>query len=123
MSRLFQRLRKLGLNKRVLANEETIPRRGTLTPCPLSFAQQRLWFLDQLESGNPVYHISAAIRCTGPLSMAAVEQSLNEIVTPRGVADHLRGRGWAAGSGHCARADLKVARGGLSGLPCGRRRG
>src|SRR5688572_24602984 len=80
MSRLFQRLRKLRPKKCVFANEETIPRRGTLTPCPLSFAQQRLWFLDQLESDNPVYTISAAIRCTGPLSMAAMEQSLNEIV-------------------------------------------
>ena len=80
MSRLFQRLRKLGLKKRVVANEATMPRRGTLTPCPLSLAQQRLWFLEQLESGHPVYTIPAAIRCTGPLSMAALEQSLNEIV-------------------------------------------
>ncbi len=47
---------------------------------PLSFAQQRLWFLDQLEPGNPLYNNPAAIRFTGPLDRAALEQALNEIV-------------------------------------------
>jgi len=47
---------------------------------PMSFAQQRLWFLDQLEPGSAAYNIPAAIHLTGPLNMAALEQSLNEIV-------------------------------------------
>jgi amino acid adenylation domain-containing protein len=47
---------------------------------PLSFAQQRLWFLDQLEPGNPLYNNPAAIRLTGPLDLAAMKQALNEIV-------------------------------------------
>ena len=47
---------------------------------PLSFAQQRLWFLDRLEPNNPLYNIPRAVRLTGPLSAAALEQSLNEIV-------------------------------------------
>jgi amino acid adenylation domain-containing protein len=47
---------------------------------PLSFAQQRLWFLDQLEPGNPLYNNPAAIRLTGPLDLTALEQVLNEIV-------------------------------------------
>lgn len=47
---------------------------------PLSFAQQRLWFLDQLEPDNPTYNMSIARRITGPLSVAALEQSLCEIV-------------------------------------------
>jgi amino acid adenylation domain-containing protein len=47
---------------------------------PLSFAQQRLWFLDQLEPGNPLYNNPAAIRLTGPLDPKALEQALNEIV-------------------------------------------
>ena len=47
---------------------------------PTSFAQQRLWFLDQLEPGNPAYNMPAAFRLVGPLDVAALEQSFNEIV-------------------------------------------
>lgn len=47
---------------------------------PLSFAQQRLWFIDRLEPGNPVYNFPAAVRLKGPLNIVALRQSLNEIV-------------------------------------------
>ncbi len=47
---------------------------------PLSFAQQRLWFLDQLEPNNPAYNIALAARLIGPLDAAVLEQSLDEIV-------------------------------------------
>ena len=47
---------------------------------PLSFAQQRLWFLDQWAPGNPFYNMPQALRITGRLHMAALEQSLNAIV-------------------------------------------
>lgn len=47
---------------------------------PASFAQQRLWFLQQLAPENPFYNISAAIRFVGLLNVAALEQALNEIV-------------------------------------------
>jgi amino acid adenylation domain-containing protein len=50
------------------------------TKPPLSFAQQRLWFLDQLEPGNPAYNIPAVLRLSGRLDPAALEQSLCEIV-------------------------------------------
>jgi amino acid adenylation domain-containing protein len=46
----------------------------------LSFAQQRLWFLDQLTPGSSVYNISGAVEIQGLLNVAALEQSLNEIV-------------------------------------------
>jgi len=46
----------------------------------LSFAQQRLWFLDQLAPGNPYYNIPAAVRLTGPLDVSALEQSINAII-------------------------------------------
>ncbi len=47
---------------------------------PLSFAQERLWFLDQLTSGGASYNIAEAYRLSGPLNLAALEQSLNEVV-------------------------------------------
>jgi amino acid adenylation domain-containing protein len=47
---------------------------------PLSFAQQRLWFLDQYEPYNVLYNIPVAIRLNGLLNVTALEQSLNEIL-------------------------------------------
>jgi amino acid adenylation domain-containing protein len=47
---------------------------------PLSFAQSRLWFLDQLEKGNPAYNIAFALRLQGALDVTLLEQSLNEMV-------------------------------------------
>jgi amino acid adenylation domain-containing protein len=47
---------------------------------PLSFAQQRLWFLDRLESGNPAYNIFLGVRFEGHLDITLLQESLNEIV-------------------------------------------
>ncbi|WP_375491859.1 amino acid adenylation domain-containing protein [uncultured Nostoc sp.] len=47
---------------------------------PMSFGQQRLWFIDQLQPGNFANHISAALRLTGFLNQAALLQTLDEIV-------------------------------------------
>lgn len=47
---------------------------------PASFAQRRLWFLDQLAPGNPAYNLHNAIRLSSAPNLAALEQSLNEIV-------------------------------------------
>ena len=47
---------------------------------PMSFAQQRLWFLSQLEPESPFYNGSAAIRVKGLLNVAALERTLNEVV-------------------------------------------
>jgi len=46
---------------------------------PLSFAQRRLWFLDQLEPGNPLYNVARVARVEGELNYEALEKSLNEI--------------------------------------------
>src|SRR5581483_1854832 len=47
---------------------------------PLSYAQERLWFLDQLEPGNRAYNIAGAVRIEGPLDVAALERVVAEIV-------------------------------------------
>ena len=54
-----------------------VPREDNL---PLSFAQQRLWFLDRWNPGSPVYNIPMVLRVKGSLNLAVLEQCLNEIV-------------------------------------------
>ncbi|HEV2800536.1 MAG TPA: amino acid adenylation domain-containing protein, partial [Pyrinomonadaceae bacterium] len=47
---------------------------------PLSFAQQRLWFIEQLEAGSALYNIPIVVRLVGALNLSALEQSLTELV-------------------------------------------
>src|SRR5581483_7256080 len=54
-----------------------VPRTGTL---PLSFAQQRLWFLDRLEPGNPAYSLVRAHYFAGRLHTRSLEKGLAEIL-------------------------------------------
>ena len=63
------------------AAEQTIPRRDPSAPPPvLSFAQERLWFFDQLEPGSAAYNIPAALRLTGRLNVEILQRSFNEVV-------------------------------------------
>ena len=61
------------------AEREAIPRHRESGPCPLSFAQQRLWFLNVMEPNSP-YIIPANFHLKGRLDAGALEQTLNEIV-------------------------------------------
>jgi len=85
-----ERLRNLSPAKRMLLlkslqNEavrteaaKTIPVRPADEPAPLSFAQRRLFFVDQLFPQSPAYNMPAAVRLRGPLQVAVLEQSFNE---------------------------------------------
>ncbi len=53
------------------------PRGGSL---PLSFAQQRLWFLDRLTPGLPLYNVPALLAIRGPLRIATLAAALDEVV-------------------------------------------
>jgi hypothetical protein len=52
----------------------------SITRPPLSFAQQRLWFVQQLEPNNVAYNIPLSVRLSGPLNVAVLERSLSEVV-------------------------------------------
>ncbi|MDZ4343796.1 MAG: amino acid adenylation domain-containing protein, partial [Candidatus Binatia bacterium] len=56
---------------------QPIPRSDDL---PLSFSQERAWFIQQLDPANLAYNFQATLRFTGSLDVAALEQSLNEMV-------------------------------------------
>jgi amino acid adenylation domain-containing protein len=60
--------------------QPSIPRRADGEPPALSFAQQRLWLMSELDPGNPAYVMPGAARLTGPLNLPALERALNAIV-------------------------------------------
>ena len=62
----------------VVAPIQTVPRTEHL---PLSYAQQRLWFLNQLESNSSFYNILNAVRFKGELNIRVLQQALDAIVT------------------------------------------
>ncbi len=49
-------------------------------PLPLSYAQQRLWFLDQMHPGNPFYNVNATVRLRGGLAVPALARALRVVV-------------------------------------------
>ncbi|WP_230966638.1 non-ribosomal peptide synthetase [Nostoc commune] len=74
---LFERrLKERGLT---LGQSFTIPKRPDPENTPLSFAQQRLWFIQQLEPTSSVYNVPCVLRLRGVLQVSALEKSLNEL--------------------------------------------
>lgn len=76
---LAERLEALpaGTENAAAASLTRIPREG---PLPLSFAQERIWFLDQLEPGTAAYNLCEVVRFRGALDVSALRRSLREIV-------------------------------------------
>jgi amino acid adenylation domain-containing protein len=63
-----------------VAPPERIARRTGRREAPLSWPQQRLWFLEQLEPGSAAYHLHAAWRLRGTVDRAALERALGAVV-------------------------------------------
>ncbi len=73
---LVEQMRRAESNVTIIP-VETVSRQATL---PLSFAQQRLWFLHQLEPDSPAYNMFMAFRLSGKLDIPALERAINEII-------------------------------------------
>jgi amino acid adenylation domain-containing protein len=67
------------LRSRQVRNSGIQPRDSS-APAPLSFAQQRLWFLHHLDPDDPCYNTGGSLRILGPLDVGALEASVNEVV-------------------------------------------
>jgi amino acid adenylation domain-containing protein len=89
---LQDRIASLSPEKRALLDRKSLGREATTAdrlsirrrsgdgPAPLSFSQQRLWFLDQFEPGSPLYIVPSAYRLLGKLDTRALEKALTEVV-------------------------------------------
>jgi len=55
-------------------------RKDQHSPVAVSFAQQRLWFLDQLEPGSPFYNMHSGVRFVGPLNHDLLAKAFTEVV-------------------------------------------
>src|SRR5579875_1513445 len=73
-------LRKLQEMRDGHSSQSIRPRSGAPHFLPLSFAQQRLWFLSQLEPDNPVYLLPFAVHISGQLNKAALQASIQQVV-------------------------------------------
>ncbi|MFJ1596419.1 amino acid adenylation domain-containing protein [Streptomyces sp. NPDC088261] len=83
---LFQHPTVSALSEQVTAGNGELPRPALTSEerpelIPLSSAQQRLWFLDQMEGPSPTYNIPLALRLTGPLDHEALRLALTDLTT------------------------------------------
>ncbi|MDY7022800.1 MAG: condensation domain-containing protein, partial [Cyanobacteriota bacterium] len=91
MSDINQRIASLSPEKRAILEQrlrekatqaqqkKAIPKIDRLGSLPLSFSQQRMWFLERLDPGNFAYNRPAALQLTGRLNISVLEKCLKEI--------------------------------------------
>ncbi|MFP2934992.1 condensation domain-containing protein, partial [Pyxidicoccus sp. 3LG] len=77
---LAMRLDSMSMAERLHQAPPLLARDASVATLPLSFAQQRLWFLDQLQPGNAAYNMPSPVRLTGAVDVAALERSLDALV-------------------------------------------
>ncbi|WP_286191373.1 non-ribosomal peptide synthetase, partial [Comamonas sp. JC664] len=80
VSALAERVDRWGLDGAGLVTPPLRPRKGGGDVVPLSFAQQRLWFLEQLVPGSAFYNVPAVVSLSGPLDVGALERSFEALV-------------------------------------------
>src|ERR1700688_3044877 len=66
--------------KRALLTRLLLERAGPIRTSPLSYSQERLWFLEQLQPGNSAYNLPVVLPFGEPLDCAVLERALNGIV-------------------------------------------
>src|SRR5580700_2027653 len=72
--------RALLRRRKATAAATTIPRRATPGPARLSFAQERMWFLEQWEPNSPTFNAARAVRLRGVLDRDALERSIRTAI-------------------------------------------
>jgi hypothetical protein len=76
-----EQLRKLLRSRGIdLLTLPVLRRPADLAVIPASFAQQRMWFLDQLDAGNPAYNVPVTVRLIGRLDVDVLTRALNEVL-------------------------------------------
>jgi amino acid adenylation domain-containing protein len=92
MADLSQRIARLSAEKRALLEKQLFKAKAgaaacTITPCelpdgryPLSYAQQRIWFLEQLETRKALYNLPVALRLRGAVEVATLHTALEAVV-------------------------------------------
>ena len=77
---LAKRLQEEARLRAAAVDDGPIPVAGREQPLPLSFAQQRLWFLSRMEGFSEAYHMALALRLDGELDVRALRHALDRIV-------------------------------------------
>jgi len=101
------------LKKNDTPAEGVINKRNGDQPAPLSYSQQRLWIMSQLEPDNPIYNVAGAVQFDGLLNTQALQHSLDEVVRRHEI---LRSRFTENGQQALPGSGLPVARLDFSGF-------
>lgn len=101
------------LRKNDTPTDGVIIKRNGGQPAPLSYSQQRLWIMSQLEPDNPIYNVAGAVQFDGLLNTQALQHSLDEVVRRHEI---LRSRFTENGQQALPSSGLPVARLDFSGF-------